>query len=343
MRERTVTNITASCELTGLLKGHLEGARAAGLPPLIVVLGPTASGKTALGIALARFLGGEIVSADSRQVYRRLSIGTAKPTAGELALARHHLIDYVEPDEPYSLARFQHDALAVIAELLRRGKIPLLVGGTGLYVSSIIQQYRLSNALPDHRLRLELEKLAQEKGNDAVHAELSRVDPQAAARIHPHNLRYLIRALEIALQGQDRTSDLPAAEASPVKAMAPLPALPGSFHSLLLTVDWPRQDLYVRIDQRIDRQLEEGLLQEVKSLFSQYDPHLPSLTSLGYADLAACLKGEIPLEQGIDSFKRHTRNYAKRQLTWFRRFRQVYSIPGTLLPKIIADLSGKND
>jgi tRNA dimethylallyltransferase len=343
MRERTVTNITESSELIGLLKGHLEEARAAGLPPLVVVLGPTASGKTALGIALARFLGGEIVSADSRQVYRRLSIGTAKPTALENSLARHHLIDYVDPDEPYSLARFQHDALAVIAELLRRGKIPLLVGGTGLYISSIIQNYHLSDARPDRRLRLELEKLAQEKGNDALHAELSRIDPQAAARIHPHNLRYVIRALEIASQVQNRAPNGSAVEAWPVDTTASRPAPSGSFHSLLLTVDWPRQDLYARIDQRIDRQLEEGLLQEVQSLFSQYDRHLPSLTSLGYTDLAACLDGKITLEQGVDAFKRHTRNYAKRQLTWFRRFRQVYSIPGTLLAEIIAALPGKND
>lgn len=322
------TTITDSGNLAGLLQRHLTEARERGLIPLVVVLGPTASGKTGLGIALARFLDGEIVSADSRQIYRRMSIGTAKPTPEETALARHHLIDFVEPDEPYNLARFQREAMAAIADIEARGKIALLVGGTGLYISALTQNYSLSAVRPDPRLRDEMEKLATSEGVTAVHEQLSRLDPAAAARIHPHNLRYVIRALELANQAAQQ-EQRPSAKAG------------GPFHTLYLTIDWPRQELYDRIEQRIDRQMEQGLLDEAKTLLSRYDPALPSLSSLGYAELGTFIRGESSLELALAAFKQHTRNYAKRQLTWFRRFPQVYSIPGARLQEFIAALPVK--
>lgn len=317
--------ITNSITLRALLANHLEKAAANGQVPLIVVMGPTASGKTALGIALAKLLNGEIVSADSRQIYRQMDIGTAKPTPTEMAQAKHHLVDFVEPDENYNLARFQKEAASLIHDIHHSGKIPLLVGGTGLYISSVIQNYDLPDSRPDLSLRKKYEEMAKTEGVEKVHQQLAQLNPVTAAAIHPNNLRYVIRALEIAHQATHKAT---VSEISP-------------FLSLLITIDWPREELYTRIETRIDQQLEEGLIEETKSLLLRYKPGLPSLTSLGYGEIGRYLRNECSWEDAISAFKQHTRNYAKRQLTWFRRFPQVYSIPGDKLTEILAKLLPK--
>lgn len=318
-------SITNSHDLRMLISNHLEEAVKSGKNPLIVVMGPTASGKTALGIALAQLLNGEIVSADSRQIYRYMDIGTAKPTAVELSQARHYLVDFIDPDEDYNLARFQKEAIQIIHQISQSGKCPLLVGGTGLYISSVIQNYDLPDSRPDLSLRRKYEAMAKNEGVEKVHQQLEQLDPSAAASIHPHNLRYVIRALEIAEQATHKAT---ISEANP-------------FLSLLITIDWPREELYARIERRIDQQLEEGLVEETNALLNRYKQGLPSLTSLGYDEIGAYLRGEKSWEEAISSFKQHTRNYAKRQLTWFRRFPQVYSIPGDKLKEILAELLTK--
>ena len=314
-----------SLALRTLVTGHLEQAALAGKIPLIVVMGPTASGKTALGIALAELINGEIVSADSRQIYRYMDIGTAKPTPAEIARVKHYLVDFVEPDEEYNLARFQRESTETVKRVHQAGKIPLLVGGTGLYISAVVQNYDLPDSQPDLALRLQYERLAENEGVEAVYRQLALLDPVAADNIHPNNLRYVIRALEIARLASHKAT---VAETSP-------------FQSLLIMIDWNREELYARIERRIDEQLKSGLVEETSSLLARYNGGLPSLSSLGYNEIAQYLRGEVSLDVAIAAFKQHTRNYAKRQLTWFRRFPQVYSIPGNKLTEILEELHTK--
>ncbi len=315
----TSTIITAA-QLTSLIQSHLEESLTQQKIPLLAVIGPTASGKTALGIALARAYHGEIISADSRQVYREMNVGTAKPTLEERAGIPHHLLDCVNPDQIFTLADFQKLANEQIQKIHQAGHLPILVGGTGLYVSAITQNYHLPAATPDLNLRQKYEQLAREQGNEAVHQVLRRLDPQAAHDIHPGNLRYVIRAIEIAM-----ATDAPK---QAQKGHSP-------YHTLYLQVDWPREELYQRIEARIDHQLATGLVEETEALLQKYGRDLPALTSLGYGEIGDFLQGEISLSEATNLFKQKTRNYAKRQLTWFRKFPQVYSIPGNNLKVIL--------
>ena len=308
-------------ELQALLTAFLKATKVSGLIPLIAIVGPTASGKTALGIALARAFDGEIVSADSRQVYTEMNIGTAKPTTTEQHSARHHLIDLVSPDQIFTLNDFQKLANQTISKIYLRKKIPILVGGTGLYINSITQNYLLPDSQPNPVLRKEMEDLALRKGKQAVHKILQKLDPDSAVQIHSNNLRYVIRAIEIARQTKQPKTPK---------------TTPSPYATFYLSIDWPRAELYNRINRRIDGQITAGLIEETKQLLAKYPDQPPALTSLGYQEIGAYLAGRTSLAFALEEFKKHTRNYAKRQLTWFRKIKPVYLISGIELPDYIS-------
>jgi len=286
-----------------------KGDAMSALPPLLVIVGPTAVGKSEVALCVAQRLQGEIVSADSVQIYRYLNIGTAKPTPEERAAVPHHLIDVVDPDQPYSVALYQRDATAAIAGILARGRLPLLVGGTGLYVRAVLEGLAIPEAPPDPALRARLGALAAEQGARAVHALLAQVDPRAAAHIHPHNVKRVIRALEVYYQTGTPISSLHALDRK----------RPPRYNALVWGLAMPRPLLHRRIDERVDQQLAQGLVAEVAWLLDHgYHEHLTSMQGLAYRQIACCLRGRGSLEEAVARLKRDSRRYAKRQYTWFR-------------------------
>jgi len=277
--------------------------------PLLVIVGPTAVGKSEVALCVARRLGGEIVSADSMQVYRHLDIGTAKPTAQERALVTHHLLDVVEPDQEYSVALYQREAEAAIAAAWERGHLPILVGGTGLYVRAVLEGLSFAAAPPHPAVRTRLEALAREQGPGALHALLAQVDPASAERIHPRNLKRAIRALEVYY-----TTGMPISQLHALDR-----AGPDRYNALVFGLDMPRELLYRRIDERVEEQLRRGLVAEVAWLLEHgCHERLVSMQGLGYRQLARYLRGESSLEEAVAALKRDTRRFAKRQYTWFR-------------------------
>ena len=273
---------------------------------LIAIVGPTATGKTALAIALAQRLGGEIVGADSRQVYRQMDIGTAKPTAEERALAPHHLIDVVDPDQEFSLAQYLEQAVAVLEDVWSRGKQPLLVGGSGQYVWALLEGWRVPRLPPQRELRRELGERADRQGAEALHRELAQVDPKAAARIDPRNVRRVIRALEV-----HKATGRPI---SYWQEKGPPP-----WEVLTLGLTCPRRELYERIDARVDAMMEAGLVDEVRGLLSMgYDPSLASMSGIGYKQVCQHLAGELDLATAVARIKTATHRLARQQYTWFR-------------------------
>lgn len=273
---------------------------------LIVLVGATGVGKTALAIQIAQRFDGEIVGADSRQVYRYMDIGTAKPTPAERAAAPHHLIDVTDPDQPLTLAEYQHLAYTAIAAIHQRGKLPLLVGGTGQYITAVLEGWSAPEVPPNPALRAELEALQAAQGTAALVERLQKLDPESAARIDPRNARRLIRALEVCL-----ISGKPFSQQRR--------KVPPQYAVLELGLHLPREQLFPRLDARIERMLQEGLLEEVASLYRRgYDPRLPALSGLGYAQLGAYLRGECTFEAAVSAFKRETRTFVRRQETWFR-------------------------
>jgi tRNA dimethylallyltransferase len=269
-------------------------------------LGPTAIGKTWLAIQLAQALDGEIVSADSRQVYRFMNIGTAKPTPEEQAQVPHHLIDFIDPADVLSLARYQEMAYAAIDDILARGLIPLLVGGTGQYITAVTEGWSIPEIPPNEELRAELATFAETRGVQALHDRLSQLDPDAAANIHPNNVRRVVRALEVYLESGERISELQ-------RKMPP----PYTIVELGLTTE--RQKLYDRADHRVDCMLQQGFLAEVRQLLDMgYNRKLPSLSGLGYRQLAMHVLDDVPLEEAIQITKNATHDFIRRQYTWFR-------------------------
>ncbi len=279
-----------------------------GKPRIIVVGGPTAVGKTAAGIALARALDGEIISADSMQVYRHMDIGTAKPTVKERAMVPHHLIDVVDPDEPFDAAAYQELGRRTIAELIRCGRTPVVVGGTGLYIKALLSGlFRTDARDPGVRQRLRAEAEILPPG--ALHARLQRCDPQTAARLHPNDAIRILRALEVfevtgqpisQLQHQHRFADMP-------------------FTAFKIGLSTERETLYERINRRVDAMVAAGLEGEVRSLLDKgYSPQLKSMQSIGYSHMVNFITGTISREECLRTLKRDTRRFAKRQLTWFR-------------------------
>lgn len=274
--------------------------------PLIVLTGPTGIGKSALALALAERFGGEILVADSRQVYRELDIGTAKPTPAERARVPHHLLDLVPPDASFSVADYQAAAEAALADVARRGRLPLLVGGTLHYIQAVVDRLVLPGVPPQPALRAELEDLARREGPAVLVERLRRLDPEAAARIDPHNVRRLVRALEvIAATGQPFS----------VVGRRRGPERP----ALHLALTAPRAELYARIDARVHAMLAAGWLEEVARLLARYDPALPSLSGIGYRELALVVRGELPLAEAVPLICHRTHAFARRQYTWARR------------------------
>jgi tRNA dimethylallyltransferase len=283
------------------------------LPPLIAIVGATAVGKTALAVQLAHRLHGEIVSADSRQVYREMDIGTAKPTPAERAAAPHHLLDVVDPSETFSLAGYQEQASAAIAAITARGRVPLLVGGTGQYLAAVLEGWQVPRVEPQPALREALHAEAHARGAAALHARLAQVDAAAAASIAPDNVRRVVRALEVyEVTGQ------------PISAQQT--RQPPPYQITTLWLDMPRVQLYARIDARIDAMLAAGLLEEVRGLLERgYGWELSAMSGLGYRQFRPYFAGESTLESCVQRLKYDTHTFARRQFNWFRR------LPATII------------
>lgn len=270
--------------------------------PLIAIVGPTAVGKSALALKLAEEFRGEIVSADSRQIYLGMDIGTAKPTSADRARVPHHLIDVVKPNEVFTLADFQRLAYALIAQIHARGKVPFLVGGSGLYVRAVLDGLTIPRVTPNPERRRELER----EDAQALYARLQQLDPHAATKIDPRNKRRVIRALEVC-----------EATGQPISALQQLH--PPDYRVLRIGLTMPRAQLYERINARVDRMIEEGLVEEVRALLAHgYSPDLPAMSGLGYRQIAAYLNGTLTREEAIRQLQRDTRRFVHHQYTWFR-------------------------
>ena len=274
---------------------------------LIGIIGPTAVGKTNLGIELAKRLKTEIISGDSMLVYHGFDIGTAKPTLEEQAGIVHHLIDILEPTKEFNVTKFKELASRHITRLNQQGKIPILVGGTGLYVKSLVEDYQFNETPGDEAYRMELEELAKVNGKEYVHAMLQKVDPKSAERLHVNDFRRVIRALEVYHIGGENISQK--------KNMETL-----VFDAKIIGLTMERSKLYERINKRVDLMIEAGLVKEIEMLLNQgVDPTCQAMKGIGYKEIASYLQGEVTLDFAIDTIKKSTRHFAKRQLTWFRK------------------------
>jgi len=291
---------------------------------IAVIAGPTASGKTALAVELARRLGGEIVNADSQQVYRGLDVGTAKPTPEERAAAPHHLLDLVEPGEGMDAARFAALAEAAIAGIAARGRLPVVAGGTGLYLRALLHGVVAAPGR-DPALRARLEEEAARVGRPALHARLAGIDPEAARRIRPNDLVRIVRALEIA-QGGRRPSELFAAHAF----------APDRYDAAIFALDPPRAELHARIDARVREMFGRGLLDEARSLAERFGDAIPPKLPIGYAEAIACVRGALPIAEAIRRVQVAHRRYARRQVIWLRRERGVEWLRPPLDPDALA-------
>ena len=280
------------------------------LPPLIVLLGPTAVGKTALSLDLCQAFAGEIISADSRQIYRGMDIGTAKATPAEQARAPHHLIDIRDPDETLTLAEYQALAYAAIDAIHARGHVPFLVGGTALYIRAVVRGLRIPNVPPNPALRAELEEFLAAQGREALYARLAALDPATAAVIDAQNPRRVLRALEIFLATGRSKVELEGEDPPP-------------YRTLMLGLRRPRAALHARVDARVEAMVREGLIDETRRLLATYDPALPALTSLGYKEIGAYLRGEMDLPTAVAQIKIETHRYVRHQSTWFRKMPEI--------------------
>ncbi|OWR32831.1 tRNA (adenosine(37)-N6)-dimethylallyltransferase MiaA [Saccharibacillus sp. O23] len=282
-------------------------------PKLLVLIGPTAVGKTRLSIELAQAFSCEIISGDSMQVYRGMDIGTAKITEPEMQGVPHHLIDIHEPDEPFSVSEFQERCDALIPEIASRGRLPFIVGGTGLYVESLCYRYEFAESGADEDFRREQALFAEKEGVEALHARLGEIDPASAQRLHPNDTRRVIRALEIHhLTGETLSQQL-----ARQKKTTP-------YDLCLIGLTMDRQMLYNRIEERIDQMMEQGLIEEVEALRARgYTPDMVSMQGLGYKEIWPYLDGSATLEEAVYRLKRDTRHFAKRQLSWFRHMQDI--------------------
>ena len=282
---------------------------------LIVVAGPTASGKTRLSIEIAKALNGEIVNADSMQIYKYMNIGSAKPTPKEQSEAKHHLIDFLEPDEEFSVADYTELAHKTIAAIAASGKIPVLCGGTGLYINSVVNDITFGEMDTDYRLRDELNELAKKYGAEYLLDMLKEFDPESAQKLHPGNLRRIIRAIEFY-----RTSGTPISVHQRQTKQKE-----SRYDPLMLCIKWNREILYDRINKRVDIMLDEGLIDEVKNLAGMgYTKELNSMKGIGYKEVIDYLEGKMNFNDTVELIKQSSRRYAKRQLTWFRRDERIH-------------------
>lgn len=282
--------------------------------PLIIITGPTAVGKTEISIQLAKQINGEIISADSMQVYKHMDIGTAKINKEEMQGINHYLIDILEPEEEFNVVLFQELAKKAMEEIYQKGKIPIMVGGTGFYIQSVLYDIDFTENEKDNSYRKQLESIAKEKGSIFLHKKLSVIDPASAEKIHANNIKRVIRALEFYHQTGKKISEHNEKEKQKES--------PYNFAYFVLTND--RKILYERIDKRVDNMVKHGLIQEVTSLHEKgYNKNLLSMQGLGYKEVLDYLDGVCTLEEAVYMIKRETRHFAKRQITWFKREKEV--------------------
>lgn len=288
-------------------------------PKLLVLVGPTAVGKTALSLALAKRFGCEIISGDSMQVYRGMDIGTAKATPEERQGVPHHLIDILEPEEAFSVSDFQLLTRSTVRQVQDRGRLPFLVGGTGLYVESVCYNYEFSEAVSDEAYRKEMQRVAEQEGNAYLHHQLAAIDPQSASRLHPNDVRRVIRALEVyKLTGRTMSEQLSRQDKRPV------------YDLCLIGLTMDRAILYKRIEERVDLMMREGLLAEVESLIQRGLPRQSvALQALGYKEFLDYFTGNCSLEDAVARLKQDTRRFAKRQLSWFRHMKDIHWVDVT--------------
>lgn len=274
--------------------------------PLIIILGPTAVGKTSISIELAKRLNGEIVSADSRLLYKGMDIGTAKPTVGEMQNVPHHLIDVADPDDVWSLAIYQQKAYEVIDAIHDRDRLPFLVGGTGQYIRAIIEGWHIPKQKPDYDLRHALTQWGEIIGSQGLHDRLARLDPDAAKNIDYRNIRRTVRALEVILKTGYRFSVLRQKQEC-------------RYEPMIIGINRPREELFTRIDQRIEEMLDRGLVEELRGLLDAgYSPDLPTMSAIGYAELIKYIQNQITYEEAVALIKRNTRVFVRRQANWFK-------------------------
>ncbi len=297
-------------------------------PNLIVITGPTATGKTALGVAVAKALDGEVIGADSMQIYRRMDIGTAKPTLSEMEGVPHHMIDVADPAEQYSVSRYVEQATAVVDDVLCRGKVPVVVGGTGLYIDSLVAGREFAEAQTDPRLRQLLEQQYQIYGGDAMRAMLHSFDPERAEKLHPADKRRIVRAIEVYLLSGDTITS------HDEKTRA----VPKRYNALKYALEFTeRADLYRRIDLRVDRMEVQGLFDEVQALLDEGVPDdCTAMQAIGYKEAVQALRGNATREEALFKIKQSSRQYAKRQLTWLRRDKELRWIRWQGTPEIPA-------
>ena len=285
-------------------------------PKLVVITGPTASGKTALGVALARRFGGEVVSADSMQIYRGMDIGTAKPTPEEMQGVPHHMIDIADPTENYSVSRYAEEASACVDDILARAKLPIVVGGTGLYIDSLIAGRTFADGTADTALRQELSERYDEIGGEGLLGELRKVDPERAAKLHPADKKRIVRAMEVyVLTGKTITQH-----------DAETRAVPPRYDAAKIALDFAvRQDLYDRIDRRVDIMVQQGLFDEVRALLAAGVPaDCTAMQAIGYKEAVAAVQGKAAPQDAVAAIQLASRRYAKRQLTWLRRDQDLF-------------------
>ena len=288
-------------------------------PKVIVICGPTASGKTALSIELAKKINGEIVSSDSMQIYKDMDIGTAKPTEQEKDGIEHYLLDFVEPDQRYSVAEFKKDAEEAIERILTKGKTPIIVGGTGLYVDSLIYGIQYQDIKLDEEYRNELKKIAQEQGLDVLYEKAKQIDEQAMKKISPNDQKRIMRVLEIyKTTGKTKTQQEIESRKNEVK-----------YDFKVYAINMERELLYDRINRRVDIMIEQGLIEEVENLLKKYSTFPTAMQGLGYKEVVEYLEGKTSKEEMIEKIKMETRRYAKRQITWFKKNKQTIWIDGT--------------
>ena len=286
---------------------------------VIVICGPTASGKTALSIELAKKVNGEIISADSMQIYKDMDIGTAKPTMEEMQGIKHYLLDFVSPDKRYSVADYQKEAKKTIKEILAKGKTPIVVGGTGLYVDSLIYEIQYPNIEFDEEYRKKLEQIAEKEGLEKLYEKAIKIDEEAMKKISPNDKKRIIRVLEIYhATGKTKTEQEIESRKKPVE-----------YDYKVYAINWDRQVLYERINKRVDIMIEQGLIEEVKKIKQKYKTFPTAMQGLGYKEVVEYLEGKCTKEEMIKKIKLETRRYAKRQLTWFRKNKQTIWIDGT--------------
>lgn len=285
---------------------------------VIVICGPTASGKTGLSIELAKKINGEIVSADSMQIYEEMNIGTAKPTQEEKQGIKHYLMDFVSPEERYSVADYKIEAKKAIKEIIQKGKVPIVVGGTGLYIDSLIYEIEYPNIEFDEAYRKQLEERAKKEGLEALYKEAKTIDPLAVQKISQNDEKRILRILEIYhAMGKNKTEQEIESRKKPVE-----------YDYKVYALQWNREILYERINKRVDQMLQQGLIEEVKGILKKHDKFPTAMQGLGYKEVVEFLKGDITEEEMIEKIKRETRRYAKRQMTWFRKNKQTIWLEG---------------